>query len=156
MPQHTGSTDLVRREVTDVDSSGGATWRPTERQEAYARECLDPQTPRTISARAAASGVSRQSIYKWLRVPEFRAWLSTQRRLAFEHAIDDVKARCVELAVQGSPEHVRIVLELAGELRGRGMPYASDGINDRAVNLILNVPRPRPQQAGVATANTSQ
>jgi hypothetical protein len=128
---------MASHRVTTLDVSQPAQWHQTERQEKYLCACLNAEIPRTITARAAAAGVSRQSVYKWLQTPEFREWLSTQRRLAFEHSIDDVKQRCVELAVQGSPEHIRIVLELSGEL-GRG----AHQYEPRAVGVFINVPRP--------------
>ena len=115
-------------------------FQPTERQAAYRLACLDPSIRPTISARATAAGVSRQRVHIWLLNPDFRAWLSTERRLAFEHRIADVKEKAVEMALRGSAEHIRIVLELAGELgRGRG---GEDGGPKNAVQVIIGVPRP--------------
>ena len=138
------STTLpARRPVTEVDESRQPSWSPTPRQEAYLQACLNPETARTITARAAAARVSRQAVYKWMQLPEFRAWLSTQRQLAFEHGIDDVKQRCLELAAQGSPEHIRIVLELAGEL-GRGAAHVLGSAQVGIGTVYINVPRPAP------------
>jgi hypothetical protein len=73
-------------------------------------------------------------------MPEFCEWLSTQRRRAFEDRIDDVKQRAVELALHGSAEHIRIVLELAG-LLGRGRFENAAQAQGQTI-VQINVPRP--------------
>jgi hypothetical protein len=129
----------ARRQSTELDTSLSARWKPTGKQEAYLRACLDPEVDRTVKARCAAAGICRQAFYKWLQVPEFNAWLSTQRRLAWQHELPDIKQRGTELAKQGSPEHIRICLELAGEL-GRGHMLGNTQIGISTV--FVNIPRP--------------
>jgi hypothetical protein len=92
------------------------------------------------SARCAAAGLSRQAFYKWLQVPQFNAWLSTQRHLAWQQELPDIKQRCADLAKQGSPDHIRICLELAGEL-GRPGAHGVGTPPSGITQVFVNVPR---------------
>jgi len=53
--------NMASHRVTTLDVSQPAQWHQTERQEKYLCACLNAEIPRTITARAAAAGVSRQS-----------------------------------------------------------------------------------------------
>ncbi len=137
--------EIARRDrLTQMHVSASA-WNPSERQIAYRDAIFDPRIPPTIAARAEAAQVSRQTVYNWMRDADFHAWLSNERRLAFEHRIEDVKQKCIELALRGSAEHMRLVLEMAGELPGRGgRRDEAGGVSSGHPMVFINVPRPLP------------
>jgi hypothetical protein len=111
---------------------------PNPGQIRYAKAYLDPANPGNIKAIAAAAGVHRRSVYTWMQDPEFCLWLKEQAERVITHHLPIMWQRCLELAIQGSPEHIKLIALRSGELR-------QDAPNGRGpgVQVFLNVPRPR-------------
>jgi len=75
---------------------------------------------RTVSEAAAAAGVGERTLYKWLKLPEFKAALADASRALFADAIDKLRAEAPEavetireLRVSAQTDSVRLRAALA-------------------------------------------
>lgn len=112
---------------------------PNRQQQRFLNTWLEPDSPDTIKGLAERSGVPRRTIYNWLDDDEFRQWFSEQAERFFGFNRLRMWQKCQELAIRGSPEHIRLCAQRVGELRteGQGVPTGA-GVN----NVFINVPRP--------------
>lgn len=116
---------------------------PTPAQLRYLATWLDPAGPDTITQLAAAARVNRRTVYDWLEDPRFCLWFTTHVERVFLADRLRMWKRCLELAIKGSPDHIKLVAQRAGELR----PEFPGNNSDRTggMQVFINVPRPRPQ-----------
>jgi hypothetical protein len=90
---------------------------PNQQQLRYLRAYLDPATPANIKAVAETAKVNRRNIYRWLDDPAFCAWFAEQCERLFRHHVPAMWQKCLELAMAGSPEHIKLIAMRTGELR---------------------------------------
>jgi len=120
------------------------TFVPTQAQWRYLRAYLDPHNVGSIRDCARRASVNRRTVYDWLEDERFCSWFHEQTRRQFLHQLPAMWAKCIELACQGSPEHIKLIAMRTGELSGPGThdhnrvpPPAA------ATAVFINVPRPQ-------------
>jgi hypothetical protein len=79
-------------------------------------------------------------VYRWMDDPQFCAWFTDQCERLFRHHVPAMWQKCLELAIAGSPEHIKLIAMRTGELRTetQGVGAAQAGITQ----VFVNVPRP--------------
>jgi hypothetical protein len=130
--------ELMRAAGDQVAPVAQRLFVPSQQQLRYLRAYLDPATPANIKAVAAAAHVNRRNIYRWFDDAEFCAWFKEQCERLLQHRIPRMWMRCIELAEQGSPEHIKLVAMKTGELR----QDAPNGRGPGMAAVFINVPRP--------------
>jgi hypothetical protein len=115
---------------------------PNQQQLRYLRAYLDPSTPANIKAVAEAAAVNRRNIYRWLDEPQFCGWFAEQCQRVFMHRLPAMWQKCLELATEGSPEHIKLIALRTGELRQDAPNGRGTGIQ----SVFINVPAPNYEQ----------
>jgi hypothetical protein len=110
---------------------------PNQQRLRYLRAYLDPATPCNIKAVAEAARVNRRTVYKWLDDPQFCTWFADQCNSLFRHRTHAMWQKCLDLALQSSPEHIKLIAMRTGEVREGAANGRGDGISA----VFINVPR---------------
>lgn len=116
---------------------------------------LDLDTPNTLTAQAKAAQVNRRTLYDWFERPEFMAWFNQERERLLRRYYDRALLRAGQLAEQGSPDHLKLLMAKFGDLRHGSY---GDGDTDHGrpqTAVYINVPRPeQPARVDVAAPMT--
>lgn len=104
----------------------------------YLRAFLDPAIPHNIKAICQAARINRRNVYRWLQDPAFCRWFSEQCDSLFRHRLHGMWQKCLDLAIQGSPEHIKLIAMKAGDL----LQEAPNGRGPGLAQVFINVPRP--------------
>jgi hypothetical protein len=133
---------VIRRDalLADVKADDPSlTFTPTAHQLRFGAAAANPWL-RSVEAMAKAAGVNRVTVWRWSQNPQFVAWLKdkVQRAYGLKYALAIDKA--LDLAMQGSPEHLKLLMMKFGDWR----PAGADGQGNqlRQVSVFINVPRP--------------
>jgi hypothetical protein len=130
-----------RRTGDDLAAVDHPPFRPNAQQIRYLEKFMDPELkPWNIKTVAAAARVHRRQVYRWMENPQFCAWFKEETDRVFRHALPKMWARCMELAIQGSPEHIKLIGLRTGELRAEAQSV--NGERASITNVFVNVPRP--------------
>lgn len=113
-------------------------FQPNKKQHAYLDAWTDPTAPKTVIGIAKHIGMSRAAIHLWQRSPEFTAWFNSECRRRTDHLWEPILAKTSHLALQGSPEHIKLIGQIRGEL-GHGESSAGANVG---VTVVVGVPRP--------------
>ena len=119
------------------------TFIPTPAQWRYLRAYLDPNNSGAIKHCAQRANVNWRTVYDWLADERFRQWFTEETRRVFTHRLPAMWSKCLDLAAEGSPEHIRLIAMRTGELI---QPGSHDQRQLPATAVFINVPRP-PQLA---------
>ena len=123
------------------------TFIPTQAQWRYLRAYLDPsKTGASITDCARRANVNRRTVYDWLEDERFCSWFHEHTRRLFTHCLPAMWQKCIELACQGSPEHIKLIALRTGELSGPGTNDHGRSGPPTAAAVFINIPRPELPQ----------
>ena len=116
---------------------------PTKAQWRFLNVFLAPDGPDSIAKCAAKACVNRRTVYDWQQDPRFKEWFHDQCEKQAKTERELMWRNARKLAIAGSPEHIKLVAQKAGEL-------IHAGANDRRpigpLGVFINVPRPDAPQ----------
>jgi Helix-turn-helix of insertion element transposase len=117
---------------------------PSLAQQRYLAAWLDPNSPHSILGLAKLVKVNRRTVYDWLDDQRFCTWFAAAAERFFQANKHTMWKKCLELAIEGSPDHIKLIAQRSGELR----PDVQSVNGDRpgALQIFLNVPRPNQLQ----------
>ena len=112
---------------------------PTKAQWRFLNVFLAPDGPDSIRKCAERACVNRRTVYDWQQDDRFKQWFHDQCEKQAKTERELMWRNARKLAIAGSPEHIKLVAQKAGEL----IPA---GANDRRpigpLGVFINVPRP--------------
>lgn len=120
---------------------------PTAQQMRYLAACLDPRLA-TLDAMATAARINRVTIWRWRQDARFVDWLTQQIARGFGLKYHLALDRALDLAIQGSPEHLKLLMGKFGDLRHAGDDDSRNGPQQVAIHINV----PRPAQSGINSA----
>lgn len=111
----------------------------------YVAACADPML-RTLEAIAKAAHVNRTTAWRWHQQPDFTAWVQDQLQKTFGLKYTIALHRALDLAIQGSPEHMKLLMLKFGDLKASA-EYDGRSNHQQHIAVMINVPRPDQLQA---------
>ncbi len=104
-------------------------FRPKPLQMRFAEIYLNPTFKKTNEQIANEIGISRRTIYNWLKLPGFKEWLYSRRMELINNALIDIYRIAVDKAKRGDYNFCRMILEMAGEYTP-GMKVNTSGVQE--------------------------
>lgn len=105
---------MVRGKGRKGDKTGQkpSVFNPPKWGWAYIGSCVDLEVKPCISARCDATGISRNTFYKWYRKPEFVVWVNAQVRSLAAYEAAQVRSFLVHRAMRGDLRAIELYLRL--------------------------------------------
>jgi hypothetical protein len=113
---------------------------PSTRMQRYLAACLDPSLL-TLEAIASAARINRVTVWKWKQDPAFVDWMTNQIQRTYGLKYSIALDRALNLAMQGSPEHLKLLMAKFGDLRS----LEHDGSSNQRQQIAVHINVPRPQ-----------
>jgi len=118
-------------------SAAPTPFRPSKRQRLYLEAWLDPSMPKTVQGICKAMNVPRSTVTYWLKQPAFMAWWNEEMHRYTEHLWNPALVKLGHLAIQGSAEHMKLLAQIRGAIKGDQQGSTSVG-----VQVVVGIPRP--------------